>query len=321
MRQHAQRLVELLGGSDIVRTAVDRLYQRLLADPDLLAYFDGVDTATLRAHMTASLVLVLDAPDDTTTFAREANRLQDAHAHLDVTDDAFDQTAGHLLDVLTELEVDPDLVDDAIIKIAALRPHIVRTGPQLLGEIATSPASSESSESSESSASPETLQSDRLTLEPLRVEHAEEMATVLSDPALYAYIGGRPEAVPELRARYARQLAGPRADRGEVWLNWVVRRRGDGQAVGTMQATVRSDADGRVAAVAWVIGRSWQGRGYAREAARATTDLLALDEIHRLEAYIHPGHLASERVAADLGMRPTKTLVDGERRWATPHRT
>ena len=128
MRQHAQRLVDLLGGSDTVRTAVDRLYQRLLADTDLVRYFDDVDVATLRAHMTASLVLVLDAPDDPTAFTREAGRLHDAHAHLDITDDAFDQTAGHLLDVLTELGVDPDLVDDAIIKIAALRPHVVRSG-------------------------------------------------------------------------------------------------------------------------------------------------------------------------------------------------
>ena len=42
MRQHAQRLVELLGGTDTVRTAVDRLYQRLLTDPDLLSYFEDV---------------------------------------------------------------------------------------------------------------------------------------------------------------------------------------------------------------------------------------------------------------------------------------
>ena len=168
MRQHAQRLVELLGGTDTVRTAVDRLYQRLLTDPDLLTYFEDVDVATLRAHMTASLVLVLDVPEDTTGFTTEAIRLQDAHAHLDITDDAFDQTAGHLLDVLAELEVDPDLVDDAIIKIAALRPHIVRAGSSRLSEIQPGPA--------RPSPSGDTLVGPRLLLEPLRIDHAEEMA-------------------------------------------------------------------------------------------------------------------------------------------------
>ena len=312
MRQHAQRLVELLGGTDTVRTAVDRLYQRLLTDPDLLSYFEDVDVATLRAHMTASLVLVLDVPEDTTGFTAEAIRLQDAHAHLDITDDAFDQTAGHLLDVLAELEVDPDLVDDAIIKIAALRPHIVRTGSSRLSEIQP--------ESAQSSPSGDALVGPRLLLEPLRIDHAEEMAAVLDDPALYVYIGGGPASVSELRTRYARQVAGAGPDSGEVWLNWVVRRRDSAQAVGTVQATISSDEDGRVAAVAWVIGTSWQGCGYAREAARIMTRRLATDGIHHLEAYIHPGHLASERVAAALGMRPTQTFVDGERRWESPDR-
>ena len=312
MRQHVQRLVELLGGADTVRTAVDRLYQRLLTDPDLLSYFEDVDVATLRAHMTASLVLVLDAPDDTVEFTGEAIRLQDAHAHLDITDGAFDQTAGHLLDVLAELDVDPDLVDDAIIKIAALRPYIVRAGSPRLSEIQPDAA--------QLSPGGDTLVGHRLLLEPLRIDHAEEMSAVLDDPALYVYIGGAPASVSELRTRYARQVAGAGPESGEVWLNWVVRRRDSAQAVGTVQATISSDADGRVAALAWVIGTRWQGSGYAREAARVMTRRLATDGIGRFEAYIHPGHLASERVAGALGMLPTQNFVDGERRWESPHR-
>jgi hypothetical protein len=33
---------------------------------------------------------------------------------------------------------------------------------------------------------------ERLTLEPLRPEHADEMVAVLGDPALYEFTGGTP---------------------------------------------------------------------------------------------------------------------------------
>ena len=41
----------------------------------------------------------------------------------------------------------------------------------------------------------------RLTLEPLRVDHAPAMVEVLADPALYEFTGGRPPTLDELTAR------------------------------------------------------------------------------------------------------------------------
>ncbi len=111
------------------------------------------------------------------------------------------------------------------------------------------------------------LESDRLVLEPLRVEHAEELAPVLDDPALHEFIGGRPASAARLRARFARQVAGRSPDGRERWLNWVVRLRASGAAVGTVQATVRRDAGQRYADLAWVIARAYQGQGLAKEAA------------------------------------------------------
>ena len=59
----------------------------------------------------------------------------------------------------------------------------------------------------------EPLRAPSVTLEPLTVEHAEAMAAVLADPALYAVTGGEPPTTEELRARYARQVLGPFAGR------------------------------------------------------------------------------------------------------------
>jgi RimJ/RimL family protein N-acetyltransferase len=42
------------------------------------------------------------------------------------------------------------------------------------------------------------------------------------------------------------------------------------------------------------------------------------ERVIRLEASIHPEHVASQRVAARIGLLPTDTLVDGEIRWVTP---
>ncbi|MER5741535.1 GNAT family N-acetyltransferase, partial [Streptomyces sp. NPDC002262] len=86
----------------------------------------------------------------------------------------------------------------------------------------------------------EVIRTVRLELVPLEVGHAEEMAAVLNDPALHAFIGGEPESPEELRARYVRWEAGA-PDPGTAWCNWVIRAREEGRLVGTVQATVTGD--------------------------------------------------------------------------------
>jgi hypothetical protein len=69
----------------------------------------------------------------------------------------------------------------------------------------------------------ELIRTPRLTLIPLAVEHAAEMAEALDDPALHTFIGGSPATPAELRSRYTRMVSGPPPGRDEVWLNWVIR--------------------------------------------------------------------------------------------------
>jgi enoyl-CoA hydratase/carnithine racemase len=159
-----------------------------------------------------------------------------------------------------------------------------------------------------------TLESDRLTLEPLRVEHADELAPVLDDQKLHEFIGGRPATAEELRARFARQTAGS-PDRREQWLNWVARIRTTGEVVGTAQATVRGHAANATADLAWVIGTGYQRQGLAKEAAGVVAAWLREQGIERLGARIHPDHQASSAVARSIGLVPTPTIVDGEIQW------
>src|SRR4051812_33731638 len=85
----------------------------------------------------------------------------------------------------------------------------------------------------------EVLTTERLSLEPLRVDDARELAPLLGDSRLYEHIGGPPPASEEeLRERFARQVVGESPDGAAWWLNWVLRVRAGGVAVGTLQATV-----------------------------------------------------------------------------------
>jgi RimJ/RimL family protein N-acetyltransferase len=159
------------------------------------------------------------------------------------------------------------------------------------------------------------LSGPRVDLEPLRVEHAEEMAPLLDDRGLHVFTGGEPSPLPDLRERYRRQVTGRSPDGSQRWLNWVVRRRADGRAVGTVQATVVPQEEGLVAEVAWVVGTPYQGHGYAREAAGTMVGWLRDEGVARVVAHVHPDHQASQRVARAVGLTPTTTVVDGEIRW------
>ena len=160
------------------------------------------------------------------------------------------------------------------------------------------------------------LRTERLSLEPLGVHHADEMAPLLDDSRLFAFTGGGPSTLGELRRRYARQATTWSADRDERWLNWIVREVSRDEAIGYVQAGITVDGDALVGRLAWVIGTRHQRRGYAREAAGAMATWLREQGARTLVADIHPDHAASIAVARSLGLRAgDDALASGEIRW------
>ncbi|MEE3921754.1 hypothetical protein V2I01_36310 [Micromonospora sp. BRA006-A] len=133
---------------------------------------------------------------------------------------------------------------------------------------------------------PQPIPTARLVLVPLGVEHAEEMAAVLADPALHTFIGGEPAGPPRCGpatngwspARPTRPSRGATGSSGSS---------DGGRLAGFVQATVTephepvadaATAGARavghrhldeaapatavpVAEIAWVVGTQWQGRG------------------------------------------------------------
>ena len=159
---------------------------------------------------------------------------------------------------------------------------------------------------------------ERLDLEPLTEAHAAELAPPLDDLALHEFTGGTPLSAAALAARYARLAARRSPDGGQLWGNWVLRVRATGAAAGTVQATLPAGGPAAgPAEVAWVVVRAAQGRGYAAEAARSLVTVLR-EAGWTVVAHIHPGHLASQRVARAAGLAPTTDVHEGEVRWTGP---
>jgi RimJ/RimL family protein N-acetyltransferase len=165
----------------------------------------------------------------------------------------------------------------------------------------------------------ETIATSRLDLNPLTPDDAKAMVDVLAASELYAFIGGRPPTLEALRSQYERQAIGHSSDGTETWLNWIIRTRAEGRAVGFVQATITDE--GHDAVIAWVVGVPWQRRGYASEAAAALVAWLDTHGVTIITANVHPDHAASEAVARRIGLLPSDEMVDGERTWRrhAPH--
>jgi RimJ/RimL family protein N-acetyltransferase len=157
------------------------------------------------------------------------------------------------------------------------------------------------------------IETERLELRPLAEDDGDEMVGVLADPALYAFTGGEPPSLDDLRARFARLLVGRSPDGTEDWRNWTLRLIPDGEAIGTVQAAISDE--GRTAIVAWVIGTPWRGNGYATEAARGLIAWLIQRGVATIEARIHSEHTASACVAANAGLARTDERVAEEEVW------
>ena len=61
---------ERVGGNAAVTGVVDQFYDRVLADPELVAYFDGVDVGHVKRHQVLLISSVLRGPVPTASTAR-----------------------------------------------------------------------------------------------------------------------------------------------------------------------------------------------------------------------------------------------------------
>jgi ribosomal-protein-alanine N-acetyltransferase len=136
--------------------------------------------------------------------------------------------------------------------------------------------------------------------------HAASLFAHVADPLLYAYIPGPPPASPEALAQQYERLAAGCPDATQIWLNWVAFHGRD--PVGTLQATIFSDAS---ATIAYVMFRAYWGRGFASQGCRwLLAELFDSRSVQFARAYIDERNAASIRVALAAGLRPLDAASD-----------
>jgi hemoglobin len=116
----SQSIYDEIGGAPAIHAAVDRFYEKVWGDPDLVPYFDGVDRTRLKRHQRAFMAAALGGPR-----GDAGRKIGAAHRGLGITNDAFDRVVEKLSDTLHELGVRSELIDRIAGTLAPLRPDVV----------------------------------------------------------------------------------------------------------------------------------------------------------------------------------------------------
>lgn len=108
------------------------------------------------------------------------------------------------------------------------------------------------------------IQTNRLSLQPLHVDHAESMVDVLADPTLYAFTGGAAPSLEALRKQCAAQSVGHSSNGQQWWCNWIIAPDDAPSPVGYVQATVEHNSGDLEADIAGVVQPDEQRDGEDR---------------------------------------------------------
>lgn len=98
-------LFDRLGGAAAVHLAVDRFYEKVLADPRIGHFFARTDMARQRAHQRAFLTFAFGG-----ATAYGGRGMREAHARMGLTDAHFDAVLENLAAALRDLGVGEALI-------------------------------------------------------------------------------------------------------------------------------------------------------------------------------------------------------------------
>ncbi len=107
--------------SAAVRSAVDIFTTRLLADPAISHYWEGIDMARLRSHQKAFLISALGGQD-----LYSGRDMRAAHAELGIDAVDYERVFDHLLASMREVGISEDVVVGASRHLSGLRHQIVK---------------------------------------------------------------------------------------------------------------------------------------------------------------------------------------------------
>lgn len=121
-------LFDRIGGEAAVSAAVDLFYRKVLADPRIAHFFDGVDTARLQRMQQGFLTIAFGGPNRYTGRGMAA-----AHRRLveemGLNDTHYDAVMEHLGETLAELGVPEALIGEAAEIAESVRDDVLGRTP------------------------------------------------------------------------------------------------------------------------------------------------------------------------------------------------
>lgn len=112
-------LHEAVGGESGMAALVDRLYERVLADAKIAAFFAHTDVDELKRHQQEFLTLAIHG-----VGRYHGRSMHEAHTGRGITDRAFDRLIQHLAETLADTGVDDGSAAQLIDRLTALRGEI-----------------------------------------------------------------------------------------------------------------------------------------------------------------------------------------------------
>jgi hemoglobin len=116
-------IFDQIGGASAVGAVVDEFYVRVVDDPLLKRYFDGVDMTNLKTHQRLFVAAALGGPQE--YYGRS---MSEAHTGMGITGREFDLVVGHLADALAVCGVPAETIGTIASALAPLKAQIVESG-------------------------------------------------------------------------------------------------------------------------------------------------------------------------------------------------
>ena len=98
-----QKTIYMKYGSRVTSGMAECLYDRVLEDPELAHFFEGVDIDRLREHVADFLSVLTGGPD-----IYRGRDLRAAHAPFSISKNDFERVMGHIGAAATELAIEPE---------------------------------------------------------------------------------------------------------------------------------------------------------------------------------------------------------------------
>jgi RimJ/RimL family protein N-acetyltransferase len=156
------------------------------------------------------------------------------------------------------------------------------------------------------------IDSERLTLAPLRDDDAAALFAYRGDDAVARYQGWKPASVEDAAAFIATQAAQP-FGQPDSWCQLAIRARGSDELLGDFGVHFPPSMDGPIE-FGVSLRPDQQGKGYAREAmAAAIGQAFEHWGYRRLVGSVDPRNLASMALCRSLGLRQEAHHVESYR--------